>query len=266
VLICLLGTFDDYRPLPKSVRVAGQAAIAAGVWALGAGWETTLPQWADLLLTIVWVVAATNAFNLFDNLDGAATSVGAGSALGVVGIALFAGGSWPPAILAAGLLGACVAFLRFNLARPARIFLGDGGANLLGFVIAATAMTALGGRTSVTVYLAAALLIAVPLLDTAMVSISRSRRGTPILAGGRDHLTHRGQVHLGTARRVAAAVFAAQALICALSVICLQIGPAAVAAAAIAVAASAVAIVALEARFEFTDFSPTRLQSARRVS
>src|SRR4051794_15806187 len=160
--MCALGTVNDWRPLPASVRLAIQTAIGIAIWAGEAGWATGLPSGVEGLLTVGWVVLAANTFNLLDNLDGAASSVAAGSALGIVVIALATGGAVWAAVIAAGVLGACLAFLPFNLARPARLFLGDGGSTLLGFGIAVSGMGALHGHPSATVLLAAALLIGVP--------------------------------------------------------------------------------------------------------
>src|SRR3954447_11611434 len=133
-LICLLGTLDDRRPIAPGLRLFGQAAVAAGIWAAGGGWALPVPDWANLALTVGWVLLAANAFNLIDNLDGTSAGAAAGSALGVAAVALVEGGGAWPAVLAAAVLGACVGFLPFNLARPSRIFLGDGGSTLLGFL------------------------------------------------------------------------------------------------------------------------------------
>jgi hypothetical protein len=96
------------------------------------------------------------------------------------------------AALSFGLVGACLGFLRSNLAQPARIFLGDGGSMSVGFVVAAMAIAAprvadLGSEW----VLIAALLTGLVILDTTLVVISRRRRGVQLLTGGRDHLTHR---------------------------------------------------------------------------
>jgi UDP-GlcNAc:undecaprenyl-phosphate GlcNAc-1-phosphate transferase len=120
-------------------------------------------------------------------------------------------GSWP-AIVAASVLGACLAFLPYNLAKPARIFLGDGGSTLLGFLMAVASMGALSVESVPIALLAAVLLIATPLLDTAVTMTSRRRRGSPILAGGRDHITHEIYARVGSARLTAAAIAIVQGL------------------------------------------------------
>jgi UDP-GlcNAc:undecaprenyl-phosphate GlcNAc-1-phosphate transferase len=230
-LICLLGTLDDRSPIAPGLRLAGQAAVAAGIWAAGAGWALAMPDWANLVLTVGWVLLAANAFNLIDNLDGTSAGAAGASALGVTAVALFEGGAAWPAVLAAAVLGACLGFLPFNLARPARIFLGDGGSTLVGFLLAVAVMGALPAEPSITVATAAILLIGMTLLDTTYVFISRARRGVPLLTGGRDHLTHRLQARLGSARAVTLVVVAGQAAFSALAVAAIELGPTAILAA-----------------------------------
>jgi UDP-GlcNAc:undecaprenyl-phosphate/decaprenyl-phosphate GlcNAc-1-phosphate transferase len=188
--------------------------------------------------------------NLLDNLDGAAASVAAASALGIAVIAVATGGAVWAAVVAAGLAGACLGFLPFNLARPSRVFLGDGGSTVIGFLLAVSAMGALNSGPSTSVYLAAGLLVAVPLLDTALVMISRRRRGISMLTGGRDHLTHRVYARVGDARMVALQLAAVQAGLAAIAVIAVILAPIGlfVAAGAYAIAATA-AIMALESAF-----------------
>src|SRR4051794_21840051 len=224
-LICLLGTLDDRRPISPVLRLFGQATVAAGIWAAGAGWAFAMPDWANLALTVGWVLLAANAFNLIDNLDGASAGAAAGSALGVAAVALVEGGAAWPAVLAAAALGACVGFLPFNLARPSRIFLGDGGSTLLGFLLAVAAMGALPSKPSIPVLTAAVLLAGMALLDTTFVFVSRRRRGAPLMTGGRDHLTHRLYTGLRSARRVVAVIFSAQVAFSALAIAAIELQP-----------------------------------------
>ena len=97
------------------------------------------------------------------------------------------------------LCGACVGFLYFNLTRPARIFLGDGGSMLLGFLVAALVMAV--WRLNVMIgpaFLPAILLVGLPILDMTLVIVSRSRRGAAVGKGHRDHITHRLLPKLGS--------------------------------------------------------------------
>ena len=245
VAICLLGTVDDLRAISPVPRLAVQAAVGVAVWTANAGWNTGLPGWAELALTVFWIVLAVNAFNLIDNLDGAASSAAAGSALGIVAIALILDAQAWVALVALALFGACLAFLAFNLARPARIFLGDGGSTLLGYLVAVSAMGALWDESAPAPAAIMLLLLGIPLLDTALVMVSRWRRRVPLLTGGRDHLTHRVLARVGSPRKVAAIAATAQIALSALAAVALELGSAALVAAAALYAVAAVVVIAV---------------------
>src|SRR5436190_13411313 len=121
----VVGTIDDRVGLPVAPRLAAQVGAAVVLWWAGASWQIG-GDVVDLCLTVVWVVGMTNAFNLMDNLDGAAATVAATSALGIGVISASEGGT-VIAVSSFALAGACSGFIPYNLARPARIFLGDGG-------------------------------------------------------------------------------------------------------------------------------------------
>jgi UDP-GlcNAc:undecaprenyl-phosphate GlcNAc-1-phosphate transferase len=139
--------------------------------------------------------------------------------------------------------GASLGFLRYNLARPAKIFLGDGGSMPLGLLIACTIMAIPDGRLDWTLLFATAPLAGLPILDTTLVVVSRLRRGDPVLSGHRDHLTHRLLVMLGTERKVAVVLAAAQAALCGLSIALFHLDQAAVLAAAGAYLVAGAAII-----------------------
>lgn len=153
-----------------------------------------------------------------DNLDGAASTVAGVSAAGI-GVLALIDRRLALAAVAFALCGACVGFLRYNLARPARIFLGDGGSMPLGMLIATLAMAACHGvGLGTSGPLAAALLVGLPIFDTTLVSVSRWRRHVPLLTGGRDHLTHRILARAGSARSVACCLVFLQTLLCAAAI------------------------------------------------
>jgi UDP-GlcNAc:undecaprenyl-phosphate/decaprenyl-phosphate GlcNAc-1-phosphate transferase len=215
IALCALGTLDDRVAIGPVVRVAAEAVAAYALWEAGLGWALFDAGVANLALTIIWVVALVNAFNLMDNLDGATGTVGAVSAAGV-GVLAATQGETTLAVLAFGLSGACLAFLRFNLAAPARVFLGDGGSMPIGFLIAAglMAVPSTDGFGTAAVF-AVVPFVGLVVLDTTLVVVSRVRRGAPVLSGGRDHTTHRLLRLLDTPSRVAFALGAAQAALCA---------------------------------------------------
>jgi UDP-N-acetylmuramyl pentapeptide phosphotransferase/UDP-N-acetylglucosamine-1-phosphate transferase len=221
ILVCAIflwgvGTVDDRITVTPLLRVIAESGAAGVLFAAGLGWSITGNDFADFAITLLWVVALSNAFNLMDNMDGAACTVALCSSLGTAVIALVLGDEML-AGLALALSGACLGFLRYNLAGPARIFLGDGGSMPIGFVVAATIMALPLDHDKIGWQAMAigVLLAGLPLLDTSLVILSRRRVGISILQGGRDHLTHRLRSRLPSARAVALALGIAQAALCA---------------------------------------------------
>jgi UDP-GlcNAc:undecaprenyl-phosphate GlcNAc-1-phosphate transferase len=218
LLIWFMGTVDDRLNLPILFRIGVEVGVAVLLWKSGRGWDVFGNGAADLALTVVWVVGVMNAFNLMDNMDGAAATVAAVSAVGAGVLALLAGDD-ALAPLSFAVAGACFGFLPRNLANPARIFMGDGGSLLLGLLVARVTMAAVNrsylGPSGV---LVAALLVGLVILDTTLVTISRTRGGRPLLTGGRDHLTHRLNRLLGSPRRVALTLAVSQLVVCSVTV------------------------------------------------
>jgi UDP-GlcNAc:undecaprenyl-phosphate GlcNAc-1-phosphate transferase len=218
-LLWLVGTVDDRRPLSPWLRLAIELGMGVLVWAVDLGWHLHAGAVLDLTLTCMWVLAVVNAFNLFDNMDGAASTMGLVVCAGAALIGVVRGEAWLAAG-AASMCGACLGFLPRNLSLPSRIFLGDGGSMPMGFAVAVFVMVAAG--TSPVAWhslLIALLLIGVPLVDTCLVIVSRRRRGVSVLSGGRDHLTHRARAYLPSARAVALMLGAIQAALSVVAVL-----------------------------------------------
>jgi UDP-GlcNAc:undecaprenyl-phosphate/decaprenyl-phosphate GlcNAc-1-phosphate transferase len=226
--LSLVGAVDDRVGLGPLPRVAAEIAAATAIWSAGLAWYVSESEMVNLLVAIVWVVGVVNAFNLMDNLDGAAGTIGAVSAAGAGALAAIEGGPLLGA-LALSLSGACTGFLPFNLDRPARVFLGDGGSMPIGFVVAAVVMgISEHAGLGQSVIVAAALFVGLPALDTVLVVISRTRRGAAVLSGARDHLTHRLLGRLHTPRAVALALGLTQAALCLVGLVLFQAAVAAV--------------------------------------
>jgi UDP-GlcNAc:undecaprenyl-phosphate GlcNAc-1-phosphate transferase len=205
-----VGTIDDRYALTPLTRLAIEVAVAGLLFAGGVKWVLFGSEALNFAVTAVFVLGVVNAFNLMDNMDGACGSI-AGVSSAVLGVLALAQGSPETAAIAFALAGACLGFLRYNLASPARIFLGDGGSMPVGFAVAALIMAMPGTRHLGWAFVpVAVVLVGLPALDTTLVVISRLRRGAGIFTGGRDHLTHRLRAKLGTARRVAAVLAASQ--------------------------------------------------------
>ena len=250
LVLWIIGTLDDRRLVGVWPRVAAEVGLAAMLWATGLGWSLGLGGAVDLLATAIWVVAVVNAFNLFDNMDGASSTMASVVAAAVAILGLVQSDVWLVATGAA-LCGACLGFLPHNLSRPsARIFLGDGGSMPIGFAIAALVM--IGASSAASEWQALVmglLLVGVPALDTCLVVVSRRRRGVSILTGGRDHLTHRTRARMSTVRASVAALGAGQALLAALALVAVQGGPKALVPVVLAyLVAMATVIVVLDAR------------------
>jgi UDP-GlcNAc:undecaprenyl-phosphate GlcNAc-1-phosphate transferase len=203
-----------------------EALAAAALVSVDLGWKTSGGSVVDFALTVVWIAGIVNAFNLMDNLDGACSAVGCVSAIGIGTLAAIRGQT-ALAGLAFALAGGCAGFLPWNLAGPAKIFLGDGGSMTIGFLVATLSMAVAGdlhaGDANI---LAAALLAGVAILDTALVSVSRLRRGVTLMTGGRDHLTHRLLLAVHSPRAVAVVLAGVQAVLCAFAIVGNQLGTA----------------------------------------
>lgn len=195
IAVLILGFVDDRLSasagLTPRFRVIVEVAIAAAAWRMGVSAYSTGPVWVDALLTVVFLVAGMNAFNLVDNMDGVAGSTAAAVSFGIMALAL-AGNQPQFAVLAACIGGATAAFLCFNFARP-RVYLGDAGSLFLGLVLSGMALTINAGFQPPGNLLAAAVIFAVPFTDTATRQLSRWVSGSsPFnILGGTDHLSHR---------------------------------------------------------------------------
>ncbi len=213
VVLWAVGTVDDRRTVRWWLRVAIELALGVLLARAGLGWKLGSGPVLDAVVTAFWVVAVVNAFNLFDNMDGAASTMALVVAAGACVLAIVTGHRWV-AVGSAALCGACVGFLPYNLSSPAKIFLGDGGSMPLGFVVAALVATAAQfAEPTALGLLLGFLLVGIPALDTCLVIVSRRRRGLSVLTGGQDHLTHRTRARLRTARRVVLVLGSAQALV-----------------------------------------------------
>ena len=207
---CVVGAVDDFRGLAPLPKLAGQVAAASiplafGVWVdhftfpfLGV---VDLPAWVGMPLTVVWIVAVMNLVNFLVGMDGLASGVCAIAGLTFAILALSLG-KVDAAVLSAIVAGACVGFLRHNFF-PARIFMGDSGALVLGFTLATVSISGLLKTASTVVLFLPLLVLAVPILDTSFVVAKRVKYRRPISSPDRSHLHHR-FMNIGFSQRRAA--------------------------------------------------------------
>jgi UDP-GlcNAc:undecaprenyl-phosphate GlcNAc-1-phosphate transferase len=199
-LVAVVGILDDRGLLHHQIKLFG-AMPAAAVILLASGiraqiftnvWPGIAGLCADIALTLVWVVGITASFSILDHMDGLCAGVAAMSSLF---FAIFAieSGQLLVSTMAAAVLGAAAGFLRWNF-KPAKIFMGDGGAMFLGFLMAALSLklrpVMAGGHTAT--WLIPVFILGATIFDTTVISISRSRRGfIPFTTPGKDHTAHR---------------------------------------------------------------------------
>ena len=210
LLMFLTGLIDDLVNLKPSTKLIVQIALGSVLLFFDFRLNWVHSVTLDSLLTLVWVVGMTNAFNLLDNMDGLC----AGIAL-IVGAALLvdllpgsSGAAFADVRYLALLLGATGGFLVYNI-NPASIFMGDSGSLLLGFSFAAVTLSSShegAGRSDILSIVAAPLLVLmIPIFDTTLVTASRILSGRSAAQGGRDHSSHR-LVAIGLSERRAVAV------------------------------------------------------------
>jgi UDP-GlcNAc:undecaprenyl-phosphate GlcNAc-1-phosphate transferase len=201
-LLSLVGFVDDRVRLDVRLRLICELLAAIFLWQLNLGWQIAGSQWLDLLVTAAWVLGVMNAFNILDLMDGVAGSVIASSAAAVALLGLMHN-DVATAALGFATAGACAGFLPFNLAKPARTFLGDGGTMPLGFLASALIPLALHGATENPLAPAVGLLFfGVPLIDAAWRALRRLRRRVSLMTAGHDSLADDLCRRLGTTHRV----------------------------------------------------------------
>lgn len=197
ILIFLLGIYDDRRNASPLLKFSVQAIAGAMLFAGGLR-IFTLPvffgahrfSWiTGLVLTIVWVIAITNAFNLIDGLDGLAAGSALFSTLVLFVVALL-GNMTLISLVALALAGAIVGFLRYNF-NPATIFLGDCGSLFIGFMLSALALY--GSQKTPTIVAVAIPMVSfgLPILETSLSVLRRLISGRPVFTADREHIHHK---------------------------------------------------------------------------
>jgi UDP-GlcNAc:undecaprenyl-phosphate GlcNAc-1-phosphate transferase len=189
-IIVMLGLIDDFGVLTPLAKLAGQLIAVFVLIKSDIRIELAfLPYWAQILLTVIWMVGLINAFNIIDVMDGLAGGVAFVASLLLFVVAVAANDDDAPIQMAA-LAGSVAGFLRYNL-HPARIYMGDAGSMFIGFLLGAVAMTLQYTHRSVAGLFAPVLILGVPIFDTGFVMVIRFLRGIPVFLGSGDHFALR---------------------------------------------------------------------------
>ena len=196
-LVLLLGVFDDLRGTNAVVKFIGLGLIASLFYAMGGRIEAMavpfvgvlrLPAVISFAITVFWLVAISNAFNLIDGVDGLATGAALFSSVVILIVAL-AGGHTVMIVVTIVICGALAGFLRYNF-NPASIFLGDSGALFVGFLLAALSLLGAQKATTAIAVITPILAFGLPVVDTTVTMARRLIGRRPIFEGDGEHIHH----------------------------------------------------------------------------
>lgn len=218
-LIVLFGVLDDRYNLDFRVKLMGQAvastlAVNSGIclYHLPLFGLDAIPDGPALVITVIFILAVTNAFNLLDGLDGLAAGCAILSLAGIGLLAFSAGGGSDITLMSLATIGAAFGFLRYNTF-PASVFMGDAGSQFLGFSIAALSIMLIEHTQNALSPAVILPLLGLPILDTCMVIMLRIKRGRSLFSADRNHIHHKllsvGLKHY----QAVAAIYAVQAFI-----------------------------------------------------
>ena len=208
-MVVIIGVHDDLRKLSPTTKLLFQVLIGFLLYAAGyriavlsnpLGGEPIHLGIVSPIVTILWIIGIINAFNLIDGIDGLATGIGVFVSLNILILAL-ANGKMIAGIYALALLGSLLGFLRYNFP-PAKIFLGDTGSMLIGYVVAITAIQGSHKGSSVVALLSPIIALGLPIVDTLLAIVRRVVKGRSIFSADSDHIHHR-LLKLGLTKREA---------------------------------------------------------------
>jgi UDP-GlcNAc:undecaprenyl-phosphate GlcNAc-1-phosphate transferase len=183
--VFLLGFFDDIRPYSRYLKLFFQSLIAVLTIWVGIKIDIRiLPEYLNIILSVIWIVGIINAFNILDVMDGISAGVGFFAAFGFVFISLSGTATYP--IVALTLAGSCLGFLPFNLPK-AKIFMGDSGSLFLGYILSVLAITTRYTVTNPIAIFVPLLILFIPIFDTAYVIVLRMAKKQNPLKGSHDH-------------------------------------------------------------------------------
>jgi len=186
----LVGLLDDFGAMTPTQKLLGETLAALVLIKSGTYIKLEfLPLWIAIPLTVLWILAVTNALNIIDILDGLASGVSVIAAVSIA-IANFMAGRNAVGFLCIVLAGSILGFLRHNF-YPAKIYLGDAGSLFIGFMLAALSLNAGYTRANLLAVVSPVLMLGIPLFDLSLVMWIRWRNGLPVMKGSPDHFALR---------------------------------------------------------------------------
>jgi UDP-GlcNAc:undecaprenyl-phosphate GlcNAc-1-phosphate transferase len=196
-ILLLIGAYDDLRSASPGLKVTAQILASILFCLMGGRIEAIsmpfvgsvgLPPMIGLILTIIWIVGISNAFNLIDGMDGLATGAALFACLVMLGISFITGNSLI-SVVTLVLSGALIGFLRYNF-NPASIFLGDSGSLFIGFLLAGLSVLGTQKASTAVAVVIPLMVFALPVIDTGFTIVRRLISGHPLFQGDREHIHH----------------------------------------------------------------------------
>lgn len=188
--LLVVGLVDDRMGMMPEIKLLGQFLAAMVVIKAGVRIDFLNNYYLNVIVTYIWIVGITNAFNLLDNMNGLSSGIAVIAAV-FFGIIMWESGQLLTALISFAIAGASLGFLKHNFPK-ANIFMGDTGSLVIGFVLASTAVMGSWCTDYLTTSLAMPLVIlAYPIFDTTLVTLIRLKEGRSVFQGGKDHSSHR---------------------------------------------------------------------------
>lgn len=233
VVIFATGLIDDVRPLTPRQKLAGQVlgatiAVASGL-VIGdvvnpfAGEQLFHVGWLTYPVTVLYIVAYVNIFNLIDGLDGLSSGIAFIASMTLFVLSILRG-QLDAASLAIALAGATLGFLRYNF-HPASVFLGDSGSLLLGFTLATVSLLSVTRIASLTTIIVPLVVAGIPIIDTLSAIVRRSRAHVSVGQADRGHIHHRLLDEGFDQRQTVLVIYAWTAMLSVGAVVLTQVGP-----------------------------------------
>jgi UDP-GlcNAc:undecaprenyl-phosphate GlcNAc-1-phosphate transferase len=223
-IMVILGLIDDFKALSPGIKSLGQfiavfVLIKSGIFIK----LTFIPYPVSILISFLWLLAITNAFNIIDVMDGLSSGIAFFCSL-VFFVVAFLNGHVMIATLTIALAGSLAGFLRYNF-EPAKIYMGDTGSMFIGLILGALAMIGSYTKNNSLGFIAPVIILGIPLFDTMFVMYIRWLRGIPVILGSPDHFALRLRKWKLSTRNTVLVSYLASIILGAASLLIMQVTP-----------------------------------------